>query len=405
MKRVQLIPFRVILSIGLLIFTLSGCMISYRVARWNLIVYMDGDNSLDEIGIQNINAMELAGPGSTSSVNVFVLYDRSAAGEWTGTRLYKINSDWDLDHIHSQVIEDYGELDMSNPVTLRDFIIKCYQLSPADHTILTLWGHGDGVLNGLCQDESTPGDNFLSIVEVRTALEEARAVTGRKIDIVNMDVCSMQMLEVAYEWKDEVDFLVGSEAETPTDGNNYYGILQSLKNSPISTRDAAIAIVDAWYDWWSTSTWDRTYSALSLGDDFDRLISDFQTFATLLNAITDPTNRTEVRNSRSASTLFPSSASALDYMDLHSFADQLINHLTGSTDAVKNAAAALITDLNSVVIRDVNTSNMVGNAHGVSILLPADSGYWAPFSVNYSNYNLSQNTDWNEFIQNFVVNF
>ena len=400
MKRARYIPYRIILCLGILIFALSGCMISYRVARWNLLVYMDGDNSLDEFGLQNINAMELAGPGPTSSVNVFVLYDRSSTGEWTGTRLYKINPDLNMDQINSQVIEDYGELDMSNPDTLRDFIIKCNQLSPADHTILTLWDHGNGVLDGICEDDTTPGYNFLTPSEVRTALEQARAATGKKIDIINTDACSMQMLEIAYEWKDEADFLIGSEATSPEDGNNYYGILQSIKNTPISARDEAIAIVDAWYDFYSTSAWDRTYSALSLGADFDQLMTDFQIFATALNNI-NPADQSAVISSHSTSTLFPSGAGPLSYVDLYSFAEQLIINIPGSS--VESAAATLIADLNSVVIRDVNTAIYIGNAHGVSVLIPVNPSDWSTFSANYPSYKLSQNTDWNEFISKYVT--
>jgi hypothetical protein len=60
------------------------------------MMYVDGDNNLEENALEDINEMEMAEFPST--VKVIVLVDRtpgesSADGNWTGTRLYEIKHD------------------------------------------------------------------------------------------------------------------------------------------------------------------------------------------------------------------------------------------------------------------------------------------------------------------------
>ncbi len=94
----------------------------------------------------------------------------------------------------------------------------------------------------------------------------------------------------------------------------------------------------------------------------------------------------------------------MGFMDLYSFTQQLVNNVTGNS-AVTSAAASIMTDINSTVIRDANTGSNVGNAHGISILLPVNSGDWSTFTTppaQYTNFQLCADTNWNEFINQFV---
>ena len=60
---------------------------------------------------------------------------------------------------------------------------------------------------------------------------------GKKIDLLGMDACLMNMVEVAYQLRDSVSYIVGSEIEEPFDGWPYTEILTYLTAKP--TRDAA----------------------------------------------------------------------------------------------------------------------------------------------------------------------
>ena len=116
--------------------------------KWNFLVYLDGDNNLYSQAITDVNEMEEI--GSNQDVNIIVLVDRipednASNGDWTTTRLYYITQDSDTSTISSTLLADLGERDMSDPNTLRDFVIYCQNNFPAEKTCLTLWNHGGGV--------------------------------------------------------------------------------------------------------------------------------------------------------------------------------------------------------------------------------------------------------------------
>ena len=172
---------------------------------WNFLVYLAADNNLESYAIADLNEMEEI--GSTDQVNVLVLIDRhpeydTSNGNWTGTRLYYVTKDSNTSIIKSTLLAELGERDMSDPTTLRDFIIYCQTNFPADKTCLTLWNHGGGVyprsisggkrntkssaalkneLRGICWDDTTGGTAWdcLTTDEVARALAEARATAER----------------------------------------------------------------------------------------------------------------------------------------------------------------------------------------------------------------------------------
>jgi len=134
---------------GCNLFSPTGVQLSDIEYEWNFLVYMAADNNLERFAIQDINEMELI--GSTDNVNVLVLVDRiqgfdKTNGDWTTTRLYRVKKDISgSSTIISDLIIDFGELDMTNPQTLTMFLNYCDHNYPAKRTMLTLWSHGTGV--------------------------------------------------------------------------------------------------------------------------------------------------------------------------------------------------------------------------------------------------------------------
>ena len=70
--------------------------------------------------------------------------------------------------------------------------------------------------------------------ELKAVLSRISEKLGKKLDLLGMDACLMQMVEVAYELKDCVEIMVGSEEEEPFDGWPYDKILQIIKKRPRS---------------------------------------------------------------------------------------------------------------------------------------------------------------------------
>jgi hypothetical protein len=100
----------------------------------------------------------------------------------------------------------------------------------------------DDEVRGLCYDDSAR--DFLDNAELRRALRDATQHLGRnKIDVLGLDACLMAMIEVAYQIRDEVSYLVGAETVLPTDLWPWTEILQALHDRPETTpRELAVSL-------------------------------------------------------------------------------------------------------------------------------------------------------------------
>ena len=63
-------------------------------------------------------------------------------------------------------------------------------------------------------------------------MQETQKMIGRKLDILGMDACLMNMAEVSYQVKNSVLYTVGSEETEPVDGWPYDTILTALSKQP-----------------------------------------------------------------------------------------------------------------------------------------------------------------------------
>ena len=87
----------------------------------------------------------------------------------------------------------------------------------SDHYALILWGHGPELLLRPPADNST-GDSvslYLTPEELREVLTVCKPPTGRPLDIIGFDACSMSMFEMAEELKGLADYMVASQDEVP----------------------------------------------------------------------------------------------------------------------------------------------------------------------------------------------
>ena len=84
----------------------------------------------------------------------------------------------------------------------------------------------------ICYDDTSGGD-ALDNRELRVVLAGICTLLGRKIDLLGMDACLMNMVEVAWQLRDSVNVIVGSEIEEPFDGWPYAEILTRLAARPV----------------------------------------------------------------------------------------------------------------------------------------------------------------------------
>jgi hypothetical protein len=239
--------------------------------KWTVMVFLNAANNLEPCGIEDLNEMEKV--GSSREVNVVVelaryhptLKSPPVNGQYFSnplaehhpvfyyglengpgiSRYYVLQDDDDV-LVHSVLKERGPNTDAGRPESLAEFCKWAIERYPAEHYALVIWNHGAGWA-GVSYDENT--EHGMDLPGLRTAMEQTCATLGegRRIDVLDFDACLMATLEVGYELKDTVDYLVASQETEPGDGMPYDDYLKWLVMYPSAPPDClAKAMVDSY---------------------------------------------------------------------------------------------------------------------------------------------------------------
>ncbi len=399
-------------------FTLLFLMVSCRQptpakeVEWNFLVYMAADNDLESFAIQDINEMERV--GSTAHVNILVLVDRSpyydtTNGNWSGTRLYQITRDYqNSSTIVSKLIKDYGELDMSNPRTLKKFVDYCNDYYPAARTLLTLWNHGSGVFprsvvntRGMGIDETTGGSpwDMLHTDEIATALTPQEG--GKKIDILNVDACLMQMFEIGVELAEVAHIITASQASIPALGNEYTSLLQYITaNFDQPSERIATYVVDHFYSFYDGYVKEPiNYSALSI----DLLEGEvFPAFTRVVDKLL-VLPEAELRELWKIRVFEMIDDGDYGYVDIREFFLKLKDSGIPRNIGFEEDVTTLLTALERATISHrvaMPSSSSSTFLNGLSINFPIDQlrGEWYTHPDGYQNLRLPSESRWYQFL-------
>lgn len=199
-------------------------------ADWTVLVYLDGDNSLDQYGETDIEEMLIA--DFTEDVRVLVLWDRYELPAY----LYEVRPG-SLEVVHGLEVDGIDlngeEIWMANPDILDAFVDFGTAMYPSEHLMVIPWDHGDPIF-GICEDAHFeypwfPYQFSLSYDDVGSCL------IGHEVDVLAFDTCSAGMAEIAYQYGMmnelgglSVDYIVGSEIYVPGFGFPYDDILTQM---------------------------------------------------------------------------------------------------------------------------------------------------------------------------------
>jgi hypothetical protein len=369
-------------------------------ASWTVLVYLNGDNSLDypiPFDMMDMNEMELA--PANANVNVVVQLDRSTHnGQWSDTRRYLIKHDTNPNVIASERVDDppLGEVNMGNPASLVSFVEWGKQQYPADHYLLVLWDHGNGwkamglgtVWKGIIYDDSS-GD-YISAQELGAALTEIATDTGDKLDIVAADACLMGMVEVGYEIRGGADYYVASEEDVPGYGFPYDRFLTALAGNPsMSAAQLSQTMVQTYCDSYNGGSQGYSKACLSAVDlsKIDAVEVAVDNFAVAaLNALN--TDCQDLLPALDQSQAFFD----LDYHDLYDMASRVQGQVVDT--GAQSAAAQVTAAVSAAVVANGYVGASEAGAHGMSIYYPPASQYMP----SYGTLAFAANNHWDEFI-------
>ena len=239
-------------------------------AKWTVMVYMSGDNLLEDFIVKDLEE-ELALDGSSTDVQVVALADRipghdSSRGDWTTTKLFHVTAG--MTATPENAVADWGERNFGDPQTLVDFVVWAKAEYPADRYALFLWGEGWNWHPGWTMFDETDADT-LDPHEIAAALPSLGF-----IDVVGFDGCNLASIEVHALWRDYSSALVASQEYVNWDGLEYELIIAALRANPdMSTDEMAILTNQS-----MSGNRERTGSAVAVDGRWDTL-STFEVLA------------------------------------------------------------------------------------------------------------------------------
>lgn len=390
------------------------------------MVYVDGDNNLEEATL--VDFVEMSRVGSTDAVNVVVQLDRigkyvTAEHElfpyWTQTLRFHVTAgQWPAP---DSTPKDYdiGEANMGDGKTLADFVAWSRAAFPAKRYALIISDHGQGWRGILAPTEEvralisrsgadpfsqprvgemtvafpfrTPiGSPFRTISfdetdkdklynrEMQDAL--AKVLKGEKLDLIGFDACLMAMVETGYAMRGVASTFVGSEELEPGAGWQYDDWLRELTRNPrMDGRALGRLLVDSYRRRYGTPKKNgRTNPRVTLSaTDLTR----FEDFAAAISALSKSmvaklgAEKRNIKAARDACSVYAPDAlgDKRDYffhVDLARFCEQLIARTQDRE--IRSRAQAVLDMTRAVVLHNYAGADRQGGfgSHGLAIYFP-----------------------------------
>jgi hypothetical protein len=182
-----------------------------------IIVYMVGDNTLDDYVDEDINEMERGWKDSFDG-DLIVYVDQKRVAPY----ILKISSDR-TNSIVSKEVMKYSEQNSSSVDVMEKVLSDIKSMYPAQSYGLILWSHASGWLPTPSTTTRAFGDDGGKSMEIT----ELAKLSGR-YDFFIFDACDMMGVEVAYELRYNTDYIVGSVTEIMAGGFPYHDIMEYL---------------------------------------------------------------------------------------------------------------------------------------------------------------------------------
>lgn len=194
-----------------------------------LLVYMVANNNLSSFSTSNINAMM---EGYLPTEDNLLVYLHSQTESPKLLRLYKDESGAAV----RDTVYRFPDRNSADPKSLTSALSVCKTMFPAEEYGLVLWSHGTGWLPekyyGATRSFGLDGSSEMDIMDLAKALPF-------KLNYLIFDACLMGGIEVMYELKDSVDYIIASPAEILSNGFPYNKIMEHIFKS--TTRLEAVA--------------------------------------------------------------------------------------------------------------------------------------------------------------------
>jgi len=349
--------------------------------KWTILVYSAGDNNLHDFLVTNLDDAEKV--GSTDSVAVVSQLDHGGSAGAERLFIQKDNQPG----LHSQQVEQLGDVDMASPDTLSEFVQWGMKNYPAEHTMVIISDHGNGWRGAV---EDAGHGTWMKLEDIEEGLKKARTATGKPLDVLGFDACLMASAEVAHQLKDEAKYLVVSQEVEGGEGWPYTRVLsenllsglqaQLATRNNLDAREFAIYCVNAAA---STPKVIPTISAIDSAQ-VPALTTAVKGFADAI--VATPARTGQMRKAARGTQSF------YDYKDLTDFAQRVANNPKIADANLKQAANSVTAAVSNAVIAERHSPSYPG-AHGLTIEL---GNYFFSPNREYRDLGFSQQSGWDK---------
>jgi len=270
--------------------------------------------------------------------------------------------------------------------------------------------------------------DYLDNRELRFIFESIKNKHQRNIDVLGMDSCLMSMVEIGFQLRGLVDYMVGSQDLVPKEGFPYDKIFKQLTSAPadITPKELSVAIVKHYINSFEAK-YNPTLAVCDLtrfdGANGDSLVGAIDNLArTLLSFIAHKGADAEKAKVVRAAILHARGRAQYfdvgDYVDIRHFCDLLETYWDRtsvkkeiakldradriSSDEIKliKSACRQVTahfGPDKSVVAVARKGNMVRNANGLSIYFPIKG-----MDPTYQVIDFVKESAWQNFIDTFV---
>jgi hypothetical protein len=285
-----------------------------------------------------------------------------------------------------------GETDSGDPATLFNFMSWAREYYEAEHYMVVLAGHGAGTEEDFLLRDQTPR-NSLRIPDLREVFAQVKTRLNTQIDILGMDVCLMSMVEVCYELKGLVDYIVASESFSPAAGWPYGEILRQLQiKKHAKTEDIAKALVGEYIAFYSDYVMgglsvDQSVLNVSAVEPVAEAVKKLA--ATIDGWLTDPVFHDAIILAHWEAQSYNGEM----FVDLQDFCELLAKRYPQAAAACDN----VIVKIRALVRESCYTGVENQFSNGVSIYFP-----WSAVAPSYVELKFARNAGWNDFLHRYV---
>lgn len=368
---------------------------------WTVVAYMAGNNNLDYS--QNVNSFviedlqEMEKVGSSDKLNIIAICSSLKNGGDASIYHVEFHEDEVGDNISSTELAAWGQKDMSDPETLKDFLEYTIEDFQADRYMLIVDNHGSGWA-GSCTDDPAGGAP-MSLQEMKDAILEAD-VSGwdNHFDIVVFHACLMASAEVAYGLHEIGEYMLACQFMMPMESilasERWLGDLsEDLEMTPTELGTKIVQYIKQRAEQrdghTAMSITDMKLSvqlASRIGDLSDVLPNNPND--SLWNEVLSARANTHITNLDDPATV-----------DLREFIKNILQQPNlGSQGGIVEENAQLVLDtINEMVIYTTTTAIGITRG-GLNIYLPYLEEQWHP---DYSEIDFADN-NWDQFVRNFI---